>query len=122
MNPDSILSISRQGLDVERARLEAAAHAIEIADTPIPPGRAIAGANQADFGGKLSAATPEREVHDPTNPMADANGMVHYPAVDMVAQMSTLISATRAYEANVRAFNALRSMELSALDIGGTQG
>jgi flagellar basal-body rod protein FlgC len=35
--------------------------------------------------------------------------------------MSTLISATRAYEANVRAFNALRSMELSALDIGGTQ-
>jgi flagellar basal-body rod protein FlgC len=121
MNPDSILSISRQGLDLERARLEAAARALEIADTPIPPGQAGTGAGRADFGGRLSGVSPDREVHDPTNPMADARGMVHYPAVDTVGQMSTLISATRAYEANVRAFNALRSMELSALDIGGTQ-
>lgn len=117
MHPFSILAIPRQGLDVERARLEAAAHAIEIADTPIPPGQA-AHAGSA-FSTKIG--TTEREVHDPGNPMADANGMVHYPAIDMVTEMSTLISASRAYEANVRAFNVLRSSELDALSIGETQ-
>src|SRR5690242_21778127 len=84
MNPDSILSISRQGLDLERARLEAAARALEIADTPIPPGQASTGASRADFGGRLPGVSPDREVHDPMNPMADARGMVHYPAVDTV--------------------------------------
>lgn len=116
MSQDVILSISRQGLDVERARLEAAAHAIEIADTPIPPGQ-TAGVG-ASFGAMVHPA--EREVHDPTNPMADAKGMVHYPAVDLATEMSALISASRAYEANVRAFNVLRSSELDALNIGAT--
>jgi len=113
MNADPILSISRQGLDIERARLEAAARAIEIADTPIPPGQVSQG-----FAAKVRQA--ERAVHDPTSPMADSKGMVHYPAIDMVAEMSILISASRAYEANVRAFNVLRSSELDALNIGAT--
>ena len=47
--------------------------------------------------------------------------MVHYPAIDLVGEMSTLISATRAYEANVRAFNVLRGMQLEALNIGESQ-
>lgn len=117
MNADAILTISRQGLDNERARLDAAARAIEIANVPLPPGQK----NRASvgFGAKVGAA--EREVRDPTNPMADASGMVHYPAVDLVTEMSTLISASRGYEANVRAFNLLRSMELDALNIGETQ-
>lgn len=116
MNADSILSISRQGLDVERARLEAAARAIEMADTPIPPGHV----SQAGAGFAAKVHLAQREVHDPTNPMADSKGMVHYPAIDMVTEMSTLISASRAYEANVRAFNVLRSSELDALNIGVT--
>lgn len=116
MNQDAILAISRQGLDIERARLEAAARAIEMANTPISADEAsLAGIG---FGVKVRPA--ERKVHDPTHPMADAKGMVHYPAVDLVSEMSTLISASRAYEANVRAFNMLRSMELDALNIGAT--
>jgi len=117
MNENSVLAVSRQGLDVERARLEAAARAIEMANTAIPPSQASQ--PLTGFGAKVHPA--EREVHDPTNPMADASGMVHYPAIDLVAQMSTLISATRAYEANVRAFNVLRGMELQALNIGEPQ-
>lgn len=116
MNQEPILAVSRQGLDVERARLEAAARAIEMADTPIPPGQTAR--TGASFSAKVHPA--EREIHDPTNPMADAKGMVHYPAVDLVTEMSTLIAASRAYEANVRAFNVLRSSELDALNIGVT--
>ena|SRR5690242_1998714 len=117
MNPNSVLAVSREGLDIERARLEAAARAIEMANTPIRPGNAASAGSS--FGTKTHLA--DREVHDPTNPMADANGMVHYPDIDLVTEMSTLISATRAYEANVRAFNVLRGMQLEALNIGETQ-
>jgi flagellar basal-body rod protein FlgC len=45
--------------------------------------------------------------------------MVSYPRVDMVSEMGALLEANRAYEANVRAFNTLRSMALRALDMGG---
>jgi flagellar basal-body rod protein FlgC len=117
MNQDSILAVSRQGLDIERVRLEAAAHAIEMANTPIRPGSVL----QPGTSFATKAHPAERAVHDPTNPMADANGMVHYPAINLVGEMSTLISATRAYEANVRAFNMLRGMQLDALSIGEPQ-
>lgn len=120
MSQDSIFAVSRAGLDHERLRLEAAANAIAMADTPIAPGQV---ANTASaFGAALGTApSQERLVRDPSNPMADARGFVHYPAVDLAQQMSTLISASRAYEANVRAFNTLHGMELEALDIGGKQ-
>ena len=66
----------------------------------------------------ISTDVASREVHDPSDPAADKNGMVTYPRIDLVQEMSTLVEAERSYEANVRAFNALRGMELHALDIG----
>lgn len=121
MSHDAIFAVSRAGLDYERMRLEAAAHAIAVADTPIPPGQAARVSNISGFGAAAGISQHQRLVHDATNPMADSHGMVHYPNIDMAQAMTTLISASRAYEANVRAFNALRSMELDALDIGGNQ-
>ncbi len=59
-----------------------------------------------------------RAVVDPDHPMADEQGRVHYPAVDMVQEMTTLLTSSRGYEANVRSFNVLRSMVLRALEIG----
>jgi flagellar basal-body rod protein FlgC len=67
----------------------------------------------------LATDATTREEHDPTDPAADKNGMVSYPRVDMVTEMSSLMEASRAYEANVRAFNTLRGMALHALDVGG---
>jgi flagellar basal-body rod protein FlgC len=46
------------------------------------------------------------------------DGMVHYPRVEAATEMATLVSATRAYEANIRAYNSLRAMNLKAFDIG----
>jgi flagellar basal-body rod protein FlgC len=67
----------------------------------------------------LSVDATTREEHDPSDPAADKNGMVSYPRVDMVSEMSALMDASRAYEANVRAFNTLQSMAMHALNVGG---
>ncbi|MBI4212870.1 MAG: flagellar basal body rod protein FlgC [Chloroflexi bacterium] len=64
-------------------------------------------------------ATPTRRVLDPGHPDADAQGFVEYPNVDLVQEMTDMLGATRAYEANVTVMNAAKSMALRALDIGG---
>ena len=58
-----------------------------------------------------------RAVHDPSNPDADENGYVYYPNVNPVTEMVDMMTATRAYEANVTAMNAAKNMALKALDI-----
>ncbi|MDO4166822.1 MAG: flagellar basal body rod protein FlgC [Eubacteriales bacterium] len=57
-------------------------------------------------------------VYDPSHPDANEDGYVMYPNVNTVTEMTDMIDASRSYEANVTAFNASKSMELKALDIG----
>lgn len=62
---------------------------------------------------------PPRLVYEPGHPHADEKGFVAYPSVDPVSEMVSLMEATRAYEANVKALNAAKVMALQALEIGG---
>jgi flagellar basal-body rod protein FlgC len=62
---------------------------------------------------------PPRLVYEPGHPDADARGFVAYPDINPVSQMIELIAMTRAYEANVKAMNAAKTMALKALEIGG---
>jgi flagellar basal-body rod protein FlgC len=57
-------------------------------------------------------------VYDPTHPDADANGYVDYPNVDIVVEMTNMLSATRSYEANLASVDAVKRMALKALEIG----
>lgn len=57
------------------------------------------------------------EVYDPSHPDADENGYVTYPNVNTVTEMTNLIDATRAYEANVTAFNASKTMAMKGLSM-----
>ncbi len=57
-------------------------------------------------------------VYDPTHPDADKNGYYYLPNVDTSQEMIDMMAATRAYEANVTAFNAMKSMALKGLEIG----
>jgi flagellar basal-body rod protein FlgC len=122
MSIESIVDATRAGLAYERLRLDAASRNIAGANVPIA---ADASATNAEvlggsgFAAQLGERTVgTRAVLDPGHPMADAQGMVHYPQTDMVQEMTTLMTASRGYEANVRAFNLLRSMMLRALEIG----
>ena len=57
-------------------------------------------------------------VYDPSHPDADENGYVTYPNVNIITEMTNLIDASRAYEANATAFNASKSMAMKGLSIG----
>ncbi len=61
---------------------------------------------------------PLKEIYDPGHPDADENGMVKMPNVDIVTEMVNMISATRAYEANITMINATKGMAIKALEIG----
>ena len=57
-------------------------------------------------------------VYDPSHLDADENGYVLYPNVNIITEMTNLIDASRAYEANATAFNASKSMAMKGLSIG----
>ncbi|TCL66537.1 flagellar basal-body rod protein FlgC [Hydrogenispora ethanolica] len=60
---------------------------------------------------------PPRLVYDPSHPDADAQGYVAYPDINPVVEMVNLITASRAYEANVTAFNSAKDIFRTALDL-----
>lgn len=59
-----------------------------------------------------------KAVYDPDNPDADADGYVMMPDIDTVEEMVDMMSASRSFEANVTAFNAVKMMASKALEIG----
>ncbi len=62
--------------------------------------------------------SPFKRVYDPGNPDADEDGYVNLPNVNVVSEMVDMISATRAYEANVSVIEATKNMAMKALEIG----
>ena len=67
--------------------------------------------------GIVADSTPGRRIYDPGNPDADAKGYVTMPNVNPVTEMTDLIDASRAYEANVTAMQAAKQMFSKSLDL-----
>lgn len=61
--------------------------------------------------------SPLRMVFDPGHPDANAEGYVSYPNVDAAVEMVDLVSAQRAYEANIAVIASSRRMSAKALEI-----
>ncbi|OGI02701.1 MAG: flagellar basal body rod protein FlgC [Candidatus Melainabacteria bacterium GWF2_37_15] len=61
--------------------------------------------------------TPLKKVYNPAHPDANEDGYVDLPNVNIVNEMVDMITASRAYEANVTAINATKSMVSSAMKI-----
>ncbi|MBD3182261.1 flagellar basal body rod protein FlgC [Candidatus Poribacteria bacterium] len=59
-----------------------------------------------------------RSIHKPGHPDADKNGYVLMPNVNPIVEMADMLSATRAYEANITAFSSAKSMVAKALELG----
>ena len=139
------LQISRSGLDVEWRRLEVIAQnlanmnttrtgdggsyvpvrlvsgpaesfrqtldaAREVADTPTLKGVRVFGIEQIDGG--------TRRAYEPDHPHADVDGFVRYPNISHAGEMTLMIKAARAYEANLVAMASAQQMYSSALQIG----
>ena len=70
----------------------------------------VSGVEYGDAGGRM--------VHEPNHALADENGYVRYPDIDMAEQMSALIMAQRGYEANAAVVDRAKATYEAALQIG----
>ncbi|MGI6160418.1 MAG: flagellar basal body rod protein FlgC [Christensenellales bacterium] len=135
------MDISASGLTAQRMRMDIISQNIANSGTtrteaggPYRRRVAVLGEQQPNsFASYLGAASKKGGVavtaivedmsdfimeYDPEHPDAGADGYVRLPNVDQVKEMIDMMSATRSYEANVTAFNATKSMALTALEIG----
>ncbi len=84
-------------------------------------GQAIGASGDSRRGVEVAEVTTDqaeqRRVYDPGHPDADAQGYVRLPNVNAVSEMTDLISASRAYEANVTAMNTAKQMFSKTLEI-----
>ena len=76
----------------------------------------------ASHGVKVShiqaSNAPPKMVYEPAHPDADEQGMVAMPNVNLVEETADMMSASRAYEANVTVVKSAKRMALKALEIG----
>lgn len=136
-------AISVSGMTVEKTRLDVTAanlanvHSGKRADgTLFAPMQVVSGEMRGSFASRFeqltsghlqgaevrgisAVATTPRMVYQPGSPDADDRGFVTEPGVNQVTEMVNLTSALRAYEANVVAMNAAKTMALKALELGG---
>ncbi len=95
-----------------------------FADTLSSVGAGVPGSRSAHGTGRgvrvsaiVASQTPNRQVYDPGHPDANAEGYVEMPNVNPVIEMTDLISASRAYEANVTAMQTSKTMFGRVLDL-----
>ena len=62
--------------------------------------------------------SPFRKAYNPSHPDADKNGYVLKPNVDLVVEVTNMLMARRAFEANIAAIKSTKQMALKALEIG----
>lgn len=137
--------VSGSGLSAQRTRLNAISSNIaNINTTRTPEGgpykkkdvvfQSIPDAK--NFGEVLSSANPKSQIervqvvdvindtrapilkYEPNHPDANEEGYVAYPNINMMEEMTNMIQATRAYEANVSALQSAKDMALASLEIG----
>ncbi len=85
----------------------------------------LGAATQAEGGnaavrvrGIYESQAPAAARYEPGNPLADANGYVYAPAVNVVEEMVNMISASRSYQNNVEVMNTSKDLLLATLRLG----
>ncbi|GGK96284.1 flagellar basal-body rod protein FlgC [Planomonospora parontospora subsp. parontospora] len=76
------------------------------------------GTGGVQVGGIELGSGEGRLVHEPDNPLADENGYVRYPDIDLGAQMGQLMMAQRAYQANISVVDRAYDAYQAALQLG----
>jgi flagellar basal-body rod protein FlgC len=123
------IGIAGTGLTVHRKWLDAVSDNIANINTAVSPGEAafreryvLVSAGEMSPGayvaGTVLGDAEGRLVQEPDNPLADADGYVRYPDIDLGDQMAQLILAQRGYQANAGVVDRARSAYEAALQIG----
>jgi flagellar basal-body rod protein FlgC len=132
----STMNISGSALTAQRLRMDVIAGNIANADTTRVNGQRqpfqrqqvvfqplTQGLGSSGEGLQVAAIvrdqTAGRQVYEPTNADADpATGMVAYPNVDTTTEMTDMLSASRAYQANATVLDSIKQMAQRSIDLG----
>ncbi|QDP72911.1 flagellar basal body rod protein FlgC [Legionella israelensis] len=137
MSYNQVYHIAAAGMEIEKLRFEIAAHNISnqytlrnIDGSSFQPKQLIVSALPFDsiltesLKGSVAKVDivpenlPPNKVYQPNHPEADQEGYINYPGLNTVDEMTTLLRASRTYEANIKIMNMAKSMYMQALSIG----
>ena len=133
MSMFSIFGVSASAISAQSQRLNVVASNLANVDAVAGPDGKAYKARQVVFqtvpvgsektpGVAVSSITENqtegRRVHNPTSPMADAEGYVTHSNVNAVEEMVNMISASRSYQNNVEVMNTAKSLLLKTLQLG----
>jgi len=124
----SSIRTSLSGLDASRLRIDTATHNLANIDNSsssdaacyaprrvqIDEANGLAGVNSQVFTPNL----PPRLEYMPSHPDADEAGMVRFPEIDMVSEVTEILAARRAYEIGLATLNEGRHLFQKTLEIG----
>ncbi|AQV96543.1 MULTISPECIES: flagellar basal body rod protein FlgC [Cupriavidus] len=130
----NIFEVAGSAMAAQSQRMNVTASNLANADSIVSPNGQAYRAKQVIFGlaptpgqsdvggvqveGVMEDPSPPRMVHNPTHPLANAEGYVTMPNVNPVEEMVNMISASRSYQANVEVLNTAKTMMLKTLTIG----
>lgn len=130
----SSLGVSASGMDVYKTWIDAVAdnianiNTVKSTDQPAFQRRMVVAQSVGGEGGGVGDGArvagirlgdPEGRLrHDPDHPLADENGLVRTPDIELSDQMTHLIVAQRSYQANITVFERARDSYQRALEIG----
>jgi flagellar basal-body rod protein FlgC len=123
----SALTAQSQRLNVVASNLANAESAISADGKPYKARQVVFSATRlnpqtAGIGVRVSSIiedpAPPRLVYDPKSPLADAKGYVTMPNVNVVEEMTNMISASRAYQINLDLMNTAKTLLLRTLALG----
>lgn len=137
MSYNQIYAIATQGLNVEKLRINVVAnnianqHSLQKANGSLfQPAQVVTQAKpfaqfltDTDTTGIASIEVvpqniPPNKVYQPGHPAADKQGYLTYPGISTIDEMTTLLRASHAYEANIKVINTAHSLYIQALSIG----
>ncbi len=122
----STLALSASGMKAQAGRLRHVSENIANSDTPGYRRKTVnfqslvdqSGANIGVEMGKVGLDQAElKQVYDPGNPLADANGYYEGSNVNLMVEIADAREAQRSYEANLKMFDQARQMQSSLLEL-----
>ncbi|MCE5359562.1 flagellar basal body rod protein FlgC [Candidatus Igneacidithiobacillus taiwanensis] len=131
----SVFNVASSGLTAQSYRLNVVAsnlanansatsstgqpyRAREVVFAAQPMGSGPAGVDGVAVAGVVEKPGPFKLVYEPGNPLADAQGYVKMPNVNPVDELVNMISASRAYQANVNVLETTKSLMQKTLTLG----
>ncbi|MFP5382023.1 MAG: flagellar basal body rod protein FlgC [Gammaproteobacteria bacterium] len=129
----NVFNIAGSAMNAQSQRLNTVASNLANADSATGPDGQAYRAKQVVFatvpvgeqgGAGVNVAavvedpSPMKQVYDPKHPLADANGYVTRPNVNVVEEMVNMISASRSYQSNVEMLNTSKTLLLKTLNLG----